>query len=46
MIDRLNELSKLDVPASLASLKTKERRFNDSIEKSDMKDYVLKGLGL
>ena len=46
MIDRLNELSKLDVPESLASLKTKERRFNDSIEKSDMKSYVLKGLGL
>ncbi len=46
MIDRLNELSKLDVPESLANLKTKERRFNDSIEKSDMKSYVLKGLGL
>lgn len=46
MIDRLNELSKLDVPESLANLKNKDRRFTDSVEKSDMKSYVLKGLGL
>jgi len=46
MIDRLNQLSGLEVPESLAGLKTKERRFSDSIEKADMKDYVLKGLGL
>ncbi|MDE5946952.1 MAG: threonine synthase [Oscillospiraceae bacterium] len=45
MIDKLNELSKLEVPESLAKLKTSERRFSDSIEKSDMKNYVLKNLG-
>lgn len=46
MVDRLNELSGYDVPASLAELKTKERRFNDVITKEQQKDYVLKQLSL
>lgn len=46
MIDRLAELSKLSVPSSLADLKDKERRFSESIEKSDMNNYVLKDFGL
>lgn len=46
MIDVLNNLSKLDIPSSLADLKNKERRFSDSIEKTSMKDYVIKDLKL
>lgn len=46
MIDVLNELSKIDIPKSLAELKNKERRFSDSIEKNDMKEYVISDLGL
>lgn len=46
MVDRLANLSKLPVPAALATLKNKPERFGDSIEKSDMKEYVLKQLGL
>ena len=46
MIDVLNKLSKIDIPKSLAELKNKERRFSDSIEKTSMKDYVIKDLKL
>jgi threonine synthase len=46
MIDVLNELSKIDIPKSLAELKDKERRFSDSIEKTDMKEYVIRDLKL
>lgn len=46
MVDRLKELSGYDIPASLAELKTKERRFNDVITKEQQKDYVLKQLSL
>lgn len=46
MIDELNRISKLDIPQSLAELKNKERRFKDSISSSDMKEYVVKNLGL
>lgn len=46
MIDELNKISKLDIPQSLAELKNKERRFKDSISSSDMKEYVVKNLGL
>lgn len=41
MVDRLAELSDIPVPSALAELKNKPERFSDSIEKSDMKDYVL-----
>ncbi len=45
MIDKLAELSKLPVPNALAELKNKPERFNDTIEKAQQKDYVLKKLG-
>ena len=44
MVDRLAELSKLTVPSALADLKNKPERFNDSIEKEAMREYVLKHL--
>ena len=46
MVDRLAELSNIPVPAALADLKNKERRFTGSIEKSDMNSFVLKDFGL
>lgn len=46
MVDRLAELSGYDIPASLAELKTKERRFKDVITKEEQKDYVLRQLSL
>ena len=46
MVDALAEMSGMPVPASLAELKTKERRFNGSIDKTDMKTFVLHELGL
>lgn len=46
MVDRLKELSGYEIPASLAELKTKERRFKDVITKEQQKDYVLKQLFL
>ncbi len=45
-VDRIAELSKLPVPAALADLKNKTLRFNDVIEKSDQKQYVLRTLGI
>lgn len=46
MIDRLNELSGYEIPASLAALKTKPIRFKEVITKEEQKDYVLKELSL
>lgn len=46
MVDKIAELSDIPVPAALAELKDKERRFKDSIEKSDMTSYVLNEFGL
>ncbi len=46
MVDKLYELSNLAVPSALADLKNKPERFNDSIEKDTMKEYVLKDLGI
>jgi len=46
MVDKLADLSNIPVPAALAELKDKPERFNDSIEKDSMKDYVLKLLGI
>ena len=46
MVDQLQAASKLPIPAALADLKTKERRFTESIEKTDMQTYVLGQLGL
>ena len=46
MVELLFERSKMPIPKSLAELKDKERRFTGSIEKQDMKDFVVKSLGL
>lgn len=46
MIDRLAELSHIPVPQSLAELKNKPERFNDTIDKNTMKEYVLKKLDI
>lgn len=44
MVDKLNELTKMSVPAPLAGLKNKTARFSDVTEVSAMQDYVLKAL--
>ncbi len=46
MVDILSEMSNIPVPSALAELKTKERRFSGSIDKNDMKEFVLSELGL
>lgn len=46
LVDKLFEVSKLSVPASLAELKDKEIRFEDTIDKTDMKNFVLKSLAI
>lgn len=46
MVDVLSEMSNIPVPSALAELKTKERRFSGSIDKNDMKEFVLSELGL
>ncbi|MCC8069532.1 MAG: threonine synthase [Ruminococcus sp.] len=46
MVNILNERSNMPIPKSLAELKDKERRFSGSIEKTDMKSFVLENLGL
>lgn len=46
MVSILNERSNMPIPKSLAELKDKERRFKSSIEKNDMKSFVLESLGL
>jgi threonine synthase len=46
MVNILNERSNMPIPKSLAELKDKDRRFNGSIEKDNMKSFVLQSLGL
>ncbi|MBR6101560.1 MAG: threonine synthase [Ruminococcus sp.] len=46
LVDRLADASKLPIPASLAALKNKEIRFSETIDKSDMKGYVFRTLGI
>lgn len=46
MVAKLDELSNIPVPSALADLKNKPERFNDSICKDEMKEYVLKNLGI
>ncbi|MBQ9981574.1 MAG: threonine synthase [Oscillospiraceae bacterium] len=46
MVDKINELSKINIPQSLADLKNKPVRFSESIEKSDMTDYVIRTLNI
>lgn len=46
MVSVLNERSNMPIPQSLADLKNKERRFSKTIDKYDMKPFVLETLGL
>ena len=46
MVDRLYEISQYEIPDALASLKNKEIRFSESVESNQMKDFVLKTLGM
>lgn len=46
MVAKLDELSNIPVPSALADLKNKSERFNDSIDKESMREYVLKNLGI
>lgn len=46
MVDALNELTKMPVPAPLASLKDKKARFSDVTAVDDMPKYVLSALGI
>ena len=43
---RLCELSNLPIPAALADLKNKERRFTSCIDKNDLQSFVLQQLHL
>ena len=44
LVDKLKKISGMEVPRSLAEIKSKKVRFVKSIDKSDMKQYVLKTL--
>lgn len=46
LVDKLADITKLPVPESLAQLKDKEIRFTSSIDKNNMKDFVLSQLGI
>ncbi len=41
MVELLHEVSSMEIPQSLAALKTKPRRFDGSIDKSEMQQFVL-----
>ena len=44
LVEKLSEASK--IPASLAELKNKDIRFKEIIDKTEMKDFVFKNLGI
>lgn len=46
LVDKLCEITKLEVPASLSELKNKDVRFTNSINKDNMKEFVLETLGI
>lgn len=46
LVEKLSEASKIPVPASLAELKNKDIRFKEIIDKTEMKDFVFKNLGI
>ena len=46
MVDMLNELTKMPVPAPLAGLKGKKARFSDVTEVDAMPEYVLSALNI
>ena len=46
MVELLHEVSSMEIPQSLAALKTKPRRFDGSIDKSEMQQFALQELHL
>ncbi len=44
LVEKLNQVSKMSVPKSLAELKDKQVRFTQIIDKDDMKEFVLSAL--
>lgn len=46
MVNKLNELTGVEVPKPLSSLKDKKVRFSDVVRSDDMQNYVLKSLGV
>ena len=46
MVDMLNEITSMPVPAPLASLKDKKARFSDVTEVDAMPEYVLSALNI
>ena len=46
MVELLHEVSSMEIPQSLAALRTKPRRFDGSIDKSEMQQFVLQELHL
>lgn len=46
LVDELASVSGMPVPASLAALKDKDVRFSETVDKSEMKDYVFRTLGI
>ncbi len=46
LVDKINELSDITVPDSLADLKNKPVRFTGSIDKTEMSEFVMKSLGI
>ncbi len=46
MVDLLNKITGVEIPAPLASLKDKKSRFSDVVKTNEMPDYVLGALGV
>ena len=46
MVDMLNDITGVEIPAPLASLKNKTTRFFDVVKVDKMPDYVLESLGI
>ena len=46
MVDKINELSKITIPESLADLKNKPVRFSGSVANTDMPEYVMNALNI
>ncbi len=46
MVEKLNSITGVEIPAPLASLKDKKSRFSDVVNSDEMDEYVLKTLGV
>ncbi len=46
MVDLLNEVTGVDIPTPLASLKNKKVKFTDTVRVDEMPEYVLSALGV